>query len=74
MEMALRFLFSSHRLMMLYICTQIHENIPDSFKVIELTQIHTKNSKGHKSENVGGIIVFALFTSSVGGLYLYHVA
>ena len=33
--MELRFLFSAHRLIMLYICTKLHKNIFDGFKVTE---------------------------------------
>ena len=32
------FLFSAHRLMMVYICTNFHENILDGIKVIEQTR------------------------------------
>ena len=31
-------LFSAHRLIMVYICTKFHENIPDGIKFIERTR------------------------------------
>ena len=34
----LRFSISAHRLMILYICLKLHENIFDGFKVIKRTQ------------------------------------
>ena len=34
----LGFLFSAHRLMMVYICTKFNENILDGIKVIERTR------------------------------------
>ena len=37
MLVELRFLFSAHRLMMIYICTKFHENILDGIKVKERT-------------------------------------
>ena len=36
-KLELRFFFSAHRLMMIYICPKFHENILDSIKVIERT-------------------------------------
>ena len=37
-KLELKFLFSAHRLMMLYICTKFHENIFDACEVIEPAQ------------------------------------
>ena len=37
MEVELRFLFSAHRLIEVYICTKFHENILDGIRVIERT-------------------------------------
>ena len=34
----LQFLFSAHYLILAYFCTQFHENILDSFKVVQWTQ------------------------------------
>ena len=59
------FLFSAPHLMV-YICTNFHENILDGIKVIELTWFSKKNSKGHNSvKNVGGVTAL-LCTSSYG--------
>ena len=38
LKMKLRFLFSAHRLMVVYIWTKFHENILDGIKVIERTR------------------------------------
>ena len=38
LKLKLWILFSAHHLMKLYICTQFHENIFDSFKVLDLTE------------------------------------
>ena len=57
--MELGFLFSAHRLMMVYICTKFHENILDGYKAN--TIYIAKISKGHKSvENVVGVTVLFL--------------
>ena len=64
--------FSARHLMVVYICTKIHENILDGMKVTERTRFSSeKNSKGHNSvKNVCGITVLILCTSSDDGLYL----
>ena len=36
--MELRFLFSAHRLMTVYICTKFHENILNGIRVMERTR------------------------------------
>ena len=38
MKVELRFLFSAHCLMVVYICTKFHENILEDTKVIERTR------------------------------------
>ena len=37
-EQELQFLFSTRPLMLVYICTKFHENIPEGIKVIEQTR------------------------------------
>ena len=71
--MELGFLFSAHRLMMVYICTKFHENILDGYRA---NTIYTaKISKGHNSvENVVGVTVLFLCKLSHGGLYFYKVS
>ena len=63
------FLFSAHRLMMIYICTKFHENILEGLKVIEQTRFSfSKISKGHNSVKiVGGVTVLVLCISSDDG-------
>ena len=57
--MELGFLFSAHRLMMVYICTKFHENILDGYRAN--TIYIAKISKGHNSvENVVGVTVLFL--------------
>ena len=58
---------------MLYICTKCHENISKGFRVITgLDFQYSKFSKGHNSvQNVGRVIVLAIFISSNHALYLY---
>ena len=47
MNVGFRFLFSTHHLIMLYICTKFHKNIFCDFKVIEQKRVfHTENFKG----------------------------
>ena len=58
--MELRFLFSAHRLIVIYISTKFHENILHGIKVIELFFYRVK--------------VFVLCTSSDGDLYFYKVS
>ena len=36
--MECHFLFSAHRLMMVYICTEFHENIFNAIRVVERTR------------------------------------
>ena len=74
--MELRFFFSVHHLIMVYICTKFHENILEGIKVVEQTQFSKENiSKGHNSiKNVGGVTVLVLCTSPDGDLYLYKVS
>ena len=38
LEMELQFLFSTHCLILVYFCTQFHENTFEGFKVVERTQ------------------------------------
>ena len=40
---ALQFLFSAHCLILVYFCTQFHENIFDGFQVVEWTQFSLEN-------------------------------
>ena len=65
--MELLFLFSAHRLIMLYIFTEFCENISKGLKVI------VKFAKGHNSiKHVGGVVVLVLCTSFDDALYLYQ--
>ena len=73
--MELQFLLSAHCLMVVYICTNFHENILDFIKVTERTRFSYTFSKGHNSvKNVGGVTVLILCTSSYDGLYLHKVS
>ena len=67
-------LFSAYCPIMLYICTKFHENIFKGFRAIEGQDFQfSKFLKGHHSvNNVGGIIVLVLCTSSA--LYLFKVS
>ena len=57
--MELGFLFSAHRLMMVYICTKFHENILNGYRAN--TIYIAKISKSHNSvENVVGVTVLFL--------------
>ena len=50
MLVELRFLFSAHCLIVVYICIKFYENILDRIKVIERTRLScVKNLKGHSS-------------------------
>ena len=58
--------------MVVYICTNFHENILDIIKVTERTRFSYTFSKGHNSEkDVGGVTVLILCTFSYDGLYLH---
>ena len=46
MKVELRFLFSAHRLMVVYIWTKFHEIIFQGIKVINGHDFHGKNFKG----------------------------
>ena len=74
----LRFLFSTHCLMLLYICTKFHENenILDGIKVIQQTKFSSeKKLKEHKfTKNVGGVTILVLCTLSVTSLFFYQVS
>ena len=59
---------------MLYISIKFCEIISNGIKVIERTISILKITKGNNSaNNVGGVTVFNLCTSSVHALYLYQV-
>ena len=60
---------------MLYISTKFCEIISNGIKVIELTRfLYRKLQRGIKSaENVGGVTVIDLCTSSGHALYFYQV-
>ena len=62
--------------MVVNICTKFHENMLHGIKVIGWTRFSfEKNQRGHNSvENVGGVTVLLLCTSSDDGLYLYQVS
>ena len=72
--MELQFLFSAHRLIMVYISTKFRENIlnglsygADTISILFIT-------KGRNSVNIArGITVLVLCTSSDHGLHLYQV-
>ena len=70
------FLFSANCLIMLYICTQFHENVSKGFRVTQLTQfLISKFSKRHRSvENIGGVMILVLNIFSDHALYLYKVS
>ena len=61
---------------MLYICTKVHKNISNGFRVSELTQfLISKFFQGHCSvENIGGVMILVLNTFSDYALYLYKVS
>ena len=60
MKVELRFLFSAHFLMMLYICTKFYENTDTIFL--------RKKLKVHNSSNtLGGVMALFLCTPSDGG-------
>ena len=50
MLVELRFLFSAHRPMMVYICTKFHENILNGIRVME----PTRKINGRKDERTDG--------------------
>ena len=61
--------------MKLYICSKLHENIDDRFKVIERIKFETNNFKGHyfakkNKKNVAGIMVLILYTLCLMLLYI----
>ena len=59
--------------MVVHICTKFNENILDSIKIIEWTQLsYEKFQRGIK--NVGEVSILILCTLSDGGLYLYKVS
>ena len=74
--------------MMIYICTKFHKKYHRLFKSYRADTIFIPIiSKGHNSifipkiqrgvnpkKSVGGVTVYVLCTSSVGGLYLYQVS
>ena len=76
MKVESRFLFSAHRVMMVYICTKFHENILHGIKVIKRTRIQSEKFQRAiiLLKNVGGVSVLVLCTSSDDGLYLYQVS
>ena len=60
---------------MLYIYTQCHENIFDGLKVKEQTRVsYLKFKRGIIPQNVGGVTVYILCTSSGNALYLSNSA
>ena len=70
MWMELRFFLSAHCLMVIYICTNFHENILDG-KKCKVRIFIGKNSKEHNSvKDVGGVSVLVPCISSDDGLYL----
>ena len=56
--------------MVLYVSIKFHENISKGFKVIEPTQF----PRGIIQQNVSGVMVLVLCTSSDDALYLYKVS
>ena len=76
MQVELRFLFSAHRLMMVYICKKFHENILHGIKVIERTRFQSEKFQRaiYSVKNVGGVSVLVLCTLSDDDLYLYQVS
>ena len=68
-------LISARRLVMLYICANVHEIILTVIKVIERTRfLYRKLHRGIiPQKNVGGVTVVYLCTSSGHALYFYQV-
>ena len=62
--MELRFFYSAHRLIVVFICTKFHENILVHVKVIERTRyFHRKKSKERNCvRKVGGVTVLFFCT------------
>ena len=59
---------------MFYICAKFHEIISNGIKVIERTQfLYGKLQRGIILQNVGGVTVVYLCTSSGHALYFYQV-
>ena len=79
--MKLQFLYSAHRLIMVYFCTKFHENVLkfhenvfDGFKIIERTQfLFEKNLKGYNFATIV-VTVLVFCTSCDRGLHLYQVS
>ena len=72
----LQFLCSAHRLMMLYISINFHENILNSFQVIERTRIyHCQISKRNNTKTVWTRVTVLVFRMSPDdALYMYEVS
>ena len=72
--MELRFLFSAHGLMVVYICIKFQENmwvLSCNMDMIFILII----SKGHNStKNVGGVMFLFVCTSSDDDLDLHHIS
>ena len=68
-------LLSAYCPMKFYICSKLHKNIDDRFKVIEWIHFELIIPKGHYSaKNIAGVTVLILYTSSDAALYLYQVS
>ena len=71
---------SARRLMVLYICVKLRENITNSFRVMEQTRVHGRNgyvqcSKGNNSKSrQKRVMVCMFYTSSPGALHLCEVS
>ena len=68
-------LISACRLVMLYICAKFNEIILNGIEVIEWTRfLFGKLQRGNNSaQNVGGVTVVYLCTSSGHAIYFYQV-
>ena len=64
----LGFMCSAHRLIVLYICVKIHENISDSIRLMMRTQImEALTDRRTETPNIGGynIITSPLFVAGI---------
>ena len=58
MKVELQFLFSAHRLIVLYIYTKFHENVSKDFRVIERTQFCDRQTdrQTHGENNMSSLL------------------
>ena len=71
----LSFLYMTCRLVLFYISTKYHQNIPNSYQVTERTQNLLKNTKGNNSKSKTAIVVILVLTRRLVLFYIstkYH--